>query len=969
VEDLTTILRDENGRVTAYEGLLIDIIETKELEEKVRLIQFSIDRAAEGITWIDTDGRIVYANDEECRRLGYTREELMKMTAFDIDPTLTPQSWQDQWDELRRKGTNRMESEHRGRDGEIFPTENIIEYIVYNKKEFSFAFSRDISEKKQAEAVQKRLQATVVNALEIGNLAPWEHDIVHDVFIFNDYFYKIYHTTAEQVGGCTMSSDDYIRQFIHPDDVSSVRESMQRIMEDIDSHSGHQIEHRILFPDGSTGHVAVRFFFVRDEAGRVIKAYGVNQDITGRKLLEQERLAALHYFESMDRVNHAIQRGANNLEQIMRDVLDVCLSVFDCDRAFLAYPCDPDASSWKVPMERTRPEFPGPHAAGEMVPMDADVVRIFRISLSVPYPVSFDPGSEYPPSKDFWEKHGFRSQMVMALRPKTGMPWQVGLHQCTSDRVWKPEEKDLFEKIAGRLSDSLSSLLMYRDLKQSEEFLDRIVDNIPNTIIVKEADELRFVRINRAAETLLGFSREDLLGKNSYDLLPRDQADLYAASDREVIDGKVLVDIIEETIRNRTGDPRIIHTKKIPIFDETGKPLHLLTISEDITELKKLQARLNQAQKMESLGAMSGGIAHDFNNILQPMLGYCEILKEDLPADSPQQQFVEGIYTSGLRAKDLINQILTFSRQADRQKIPIQLKLILKEGVKLARTIIPSNIEIRLEMNECPAVMADPTQLHQIIMNLLINAYHAMEGTGGEISIRLNETELGEYDLKGTPLQPGGYARLSVSDTGCGMPQAVLNRIFEPYFTTKPQGKGTGLGLAVVYGIIREHGGHITVYSEVGKGSTFNVFLPLSQTTSETLPAEQKEPHPLGDERILLVDDESTIAQIEQLLLERIGYHVTAVRNGAEALAIFRASPDSFDLVISDLSMPGMSGDQLARELIAIRPEIPIIICTGFSERIDPDEAKALGIKEFLMKPVPISELSRKVRKALNEAK
>jgi CheY-like chemotaxis protein len=252
-------------------------------------------------------------------------------------------------------------------------------------------------------------------------------------------------------------------------------------------------------------------------------------------------------------------------------------------------------------------------------------------------------------------------------------------------------------------------------------------------------------------------------------------------------------------------------------------------------------------------------------------------------------------------------------------------------------------------------------------MNLMVNAYHAMEQTGGEIFVELKEIQLGEDDLKIASSRPGKYARLSISDTGCGMTPAVLEKIFEPYFTTKPQGKGTGLGLAVVYGIVREHGGDINVYSEVDRGTTFNVYLPSADEESGELSAEKVHmARSTGHEHILLVDDEDVIVQLESQMLKRLGYRVTTCSNGVEALAVFSENPEAFDLVITDLNMPRMTGDQLVRELIRIRPDIPMIICTGFSEKIGGDEAKAIGVKEFLMKPVAISEMSRTVRAVLD---
>jgi PAS domain S-box-containing protein len=968
VEDLTTILRNEDGSVEAYEGILIDISERKLLEEQLELIQFSIRHASDGITWFDSSGKIIYANDEECRFLGYDREELLTKSVLDIDLTVTPEVWTENLETLRRKGSITRESSHRSKDGRTIPIESSIKFIRYQGREYVLAFRRDISERKRAEEEQAHLQAKLLNALEIANLGLWEHDLVEDVFILNDHFYRLYHTSVEEIGGYTMSSEEHIRRFTHPDDIAMVREQMMDVISRIDTISEHQLEHRFLYPDGRVGYVAVRFFFSRDAAGKVVRAYGVNQDITESKLAERARLANLKYFESMDRINQAIQGGANDLDRILKDVLDVCLAIFDSDRAFLVYPCDPDAPSWRVPMERTRPEYPSNLPPGETVPMGPDVRRVCEITLSAKGAVSFGPGGDFPASEDFWEKYGFRSQIVIALHPKVGKPWQFGLHQCSDARVWTTEEANLFEKIARRLTDSLTSLLMYRDLRKNEAFLNSIVENIPDTILVKDAEELRFLSVNRAGEKLLGFSKEELIGKNSFDLVPEDLAKLYAESDRLALVGRKMVEVPEETIRNKAGEPRVIQTKKLPVLDEHGNLQHLLIISKDITDFRKLQAQLNQAQKMEALGTMSGGIAHDFNNILQPMLGYCEFLKEDLPPDSPQQKFVEGIFESGLRAKDLVNQILAFSRQSDRQMISVRIAPIVKEVVKLCRSIIPSNIEIRQDVpSTCAPVLADPTQIHQVIMNLMINGYHAMEDTGGRISVSLTETRLNAEALKGTDLKAGRYAMLSVTDTGCGIEAPLLEKVFEPYFTTKAQGKGTGLGLSVVYGIVKEHGGTINVSSEVGKGTTFDVYLPQTVGSGEEEKTGQVEHQQVsGNERILLVDDEAIIVALERQMLGRSGYEVSSCSNGREALTMFKADPDAFDLVITDMNMPNMTGDQLTRELIAIRPDIPIIICTGFSEKIGRDEARAMGVKAFVMKPVTVSEMTRKVRMVLD---
>jgi CheY-like chemotaxis protein len=301
---------------------------------------------------------------------------------------------------------------------------------------------------------------------------------------------------------------------------------------------------------------------------------------------------------------------------------------------------------------------------------------------------------------------------------------------------------------------------------------------------------------------------------------------------------------------------------------------------------------------------------------------------------------------------------------------PTRIQTVLKEVLKLTRSTIPSYIEINQNIkNDCGMVMADPTQIHQITMNIINNAYHAIDTDYGKISVVLRETEIELSDLPGKNIEPGKYALLSFSDTGHGIPPAYRDKIFDPYFTTKEQGKGTGLGLAVVYGIIKQHKGDITVYSEIGKGTTFNIYLPLIHQTSLTDIEKSAKKLPTGNENILLIDDEEPIARLGKLILERLGYRVTQKTNPIEALVLFKENPDSFDLIISDMNMPNMTGVQLAKEIKSIRNDIPFIICTGFSDKIDEKKADVVGIESILMKPVIKSEMAQTVRSVLDDAK
>jgi PAS domain S-box-containing protein len=405
------------------------------------------------------------------------------------------------------------------------------------------------------------------------------------------------------------------------------------------------------------------------------------------------------------------------------------------------------------------------------------------------------------------------------------------------------------------------------------------------------------------------------------------------------------------------------------VFDETGNLKFIRGFLLDITEQRKLEAQLQQAQKMESIGTLAGGIAHDFNNILFPIVGHTEMLLEDVPEDSPHRNNLKEIYNSSLRAKDLVKQILTFSRQDTNELKLMKMQPIIKEALKLIRSTIPTTIEIKQNLqSDCGVIKADPTQIHQIIMNLSTNAYHAMEDTGGELVVSLKEIELGALDLINQDMTPGAYACLTIVDTGKGMNKTLIDKIFDPFFTTKEKGKGTGMGLSVVHGIIKSNGGAIQVYSEPAKGTEFKVYLPVIKSSSKKLEIHQmKEPIQGGIERILLVDDEDAVVTMEKLMLERLGYQVTSRTSSIDALEAFRANPNKFDLVITDMAMPNMPGDKFAFELTKIRPDIPVLLCTGFSEAMSEEKAVSLGIKGFLLKPIVMKDLSHKIREVLDE--
>ena len=384
-------------------------------------------------------------------------------------------------------------------------------------------------------------------------------------------------------------------------------------------------------------------------------------------------------------------------------------------------------------------------------------------------------------------------------------------------------------------------------------------------------------------------------------------------------------------------------------------------------ERRKMEAHLRETQKMESLGTLAGGIAHDFNNILGAILGYAELTRMRCEEGSNLERYVSQIFKAGNRAKELVRQILWFSRQGVSDKGPVDFSRVANEVLKLIKVSLPSNVELFINIPpDRPPVFANEIQVHQIVMNLCTNSFHAMKGSGGVLDVSITEASILEQDVKNHPgLNTGKYIKLTISDNGCGISHDVIDRIFEPYFTTKSVGEGTGFGLSTVHGIVKDHGGDIKVYSEVGVGTTFNILLPVADTESNVA-TDKLEMLPTGNESVLLVDDEMALIDLGRDFLESLGYQVETRESAIDAIEAFRSNSQKYDLIISDITMPRMTGDELAQQVKAIRPEIPIILCSGFSNRIHEQTMQSIGINLILMKPVSYADLAYAVRQALD---
>ncbi len=500
-------------------------------------------------------------------------------------------------------------------------------------------------------------------------------------------------------------------------------------------------------------------------------------------------------------------------------------------------------------------------------------------------------------------------------------------------------------------------------MRESESLCNTIFENMGGAMLIFD-DDTTILRANAEASEISGYSREELEGKKSWMEFVRKEilVRMKGSNELRILDPNQILKDCDIKISNREGATKDI-ALTVAAIPGTKK---LVASLLDRTERSRLETQLQQAHKMEAIGTLAGGITHDFNNILGAVIGYTELALIETEKGTQIREYLEEALRAEIRAKDLIHQILTFSRLAAAKQKPVPIVSVIMEALTLMKASLPATIDIKTHIEkDSGTVKADSTQIHQVVMNLYANAAHAMREDGGTLEVSLIPLEIDPLFSDQHPgMHPGSYVRFTVRDTGCGMTTDVMDRIFDPYFTTKEKSEGTGLGLSVVHGIVGRHDGIITVESEPGKGTTFHIYLPRLHQKAE-LPEKQRSLS-TGCERILFVDDEPSLTDIGKQILEHLGYRVTAMISSTEALELFRSRPDQFDIVITDMTMPVMTGDKLTRELLRIRPGIPVILCTGFSQHITQDRGDQLGIRSLVMKPFTAHSLALIVRQTLD---
>jgi len=740
------------------------------------------------------------------------------------------------------------------------------------------------------------------------------------------------------------------------DDAAAVRRQIAKIMD-----QGYAVfERRHRRKDGGIRHVEMCVNYWPQEGGLF---FSYARDITARKRQELLQKARLQLFELGPR---------GDLDHLIQTALDIAEKLTESKIGFFHFVA-PDQEpltlqTWwsaNTLQKRCLAEGKERHDPVGAADMWADCLRqgkpvIHNDYASLPHPGGWPPGPAPV----------VREIVVPILRNNRAV---AILGVGNKEIAYHDDDIHFLQGLAEIAMDAVERLRHETELRAERNLLHALMDNLPDAIFFKDT-ESRFIRINRTVAQVLGVERvEAVLGKTDADFMPPPMAQERLLEEKELMaTGESIVARVEKW--EFKGQPCWLSTTKVPIRDPHGTVVGMIGVARDITayklaeqEQQKLDQRLLQAQKMEAIGTLAGGIAHDFNNILGVIFANLYLLQDEIRGTPAAAETAQEISKAAERARELVKQILTFSRQREQPRQNLPLGPLLREVAKFLRASLPANIAIELILDaKSPPVLADPTQIHQVIMNLATNALHAMEAHGGQLVIKLDHLVPAEESLKQFPeLQRLEYTRLAVADTGHGMDAKTLERIFEPFFTTKPAGKGTGLGLAVVHGIVHAHQGVITVDTQVGRGTTFAVYLPSQNPASEPNSPTVFLAMKGHGERILVLDDEAPITGALFNILKRLDYVPTACNRAQEAITLVQANPGQFDLVLTDFTMPGMNGFEVARQLHALQPDLPVILCSGFAAEITPERLAAAGISKLLDKPVSPSVLTSTIQQVL----
>jgi len=940
---------DDDGKIAGCAVAIQDITDLRKAEVALRQSEERLRRTIEtsqiGIGFGDSTGRIFEANESFLRITGFSRTEILdggigweRLTApeyADIDRLVMEQ--------ISATGVaGPYEKEYISKGGSRIPI-LVSAARLSTERDEHVAFIVDLTERKRAEEALRQSEEHFRALAEALPQIVWTANPEGVVEWFNQRWYDY---TGEQEG---VGEGWSWEKSAHPDDMANTLTNWAVALR---TGTLFRNEIRVRGHDGQYRWFLVRAWPLRDRDGNVVRWFGTNTDVHDIKQIEETLR------RSRDELEIRVQERTAELMSVVEELEDEISERKRAEEQLKA------ASLYvRSLIEASLDPLVTISRDGKVMDVNSTTELITGVARDQLI------GSDF--SDYFTEPEKAREGYQQVFSTGSVRDYPLAIRHVSGRATEVLYNASLYRNERGEIQGVFAAARDVTELKSAEQERLRLVTAIEQAVegIVIAHPDGRAYFANQAFERINGVSRKEVFGKNYYDILPSEgeEGGLFQRRVEEVFsDSGVWRSRVSR--RKKDGELYDVDVTISPVREASGTVMSYVIIEHDVTQELRLQEHVRQWQKMEAIGTLAGGIAHDFNNILMPITINTELAFYDIPEGSPVRQYLQLVLDAASRGKELVKQITSFSRQKEQELRPAKISPVVKEGLKFLRSSLPKNIEIReiIEI-ESDVALADPTQIHQILINLCNNGAYAMREKGGVLSISLTALEVDpKMSAEKPDLRPGPYLRLSVNDTGCGMERHVLEKVFDPFFTTKKKGEGTGMGLPVVAGIVRAHHGAITVSSEPGKGSMFNVFLPRIEGDPES-DLDFKDLIPEGTERILFVDDEEAQAKTGALMLQHLGYRVVTRTDSEEALKLFKQDPHAIDLVVTDQSMPRMTGAKLAAELMRIRPDIPVILCTGFSETIDADEAKALGIREFVMKPFTIREMAETIRKALKK--
>lgn len=930
---LLGVLSIQSYRRQAYDQAALELLQTlaehcagaflriqarEELDRVQKQFRSVWDSALDGMRLADGDGLVLAVNDAYCRLMGKPREEMEGQMLSVIFAEAEREAALARHRERfrRRESTHSVEREIPLWDGRTLWIDVTTSYIESDTaRPLVLTSVRDISGRRRAEAAVRESEERFRLASQAVFDVIWDLDLRTGVIWRNEHF--------QQLFGYTREDEKKMGEFswLHPDDRDQVIASAKAALA-----GGGQVwadSYRYRRKDGSYAYVEDRAQIIRDAAGQPVRLIGAMRDVTERKAAE-----------------FALRENETRFRTLVETVSQ---GYYVTNRRSLFTYCNPTVLAV---VGRTQAEMLGTSVFRYIA--EEDRLRVIAAFGK-------------------WMQDGSKETSI-EFRMPTAAGKMVWVEQTTT---FHRDDQGRVLEARCIVRDATERKAAEKLVRESEELFRGVFEASPIPILLSTAPEGRLTDVNTTALRLFGFTREEVLGRTTVELnlwvSPAQREEFF----RRIATEKT-VTVFEAHMRTKAGEERVMLCTGT-LLTVAGQ-VRVLASAVDITTVRQIeaeQARMQQKlltnQKFEALGTLAGGVAHDFNNILTGVINYTQLAQSDLPAGHPQiKEFLGEVLKCGQRAKDLVRQILLFSRSEETERVPIPLQPVIKEVVALLRSTIPAAIAIKSELEmRAPPVLANASQIHQVVMNLGINAAHAMQERGGTLTIGLRPRTVDAALAAESPeLRPGPHVCLEVTDTGAGMEAAVIARIFEPFFTTKKVGEGTGLGLAVVHSVMRNHEGAIKVRSQPGAGTTFELFFPVQTAAAANPTGPRNLAHGRG-QRILLVDDEVAVGQSLKILLERLGYKVTVFTNPAHALLRWEAAPGDFDALLTDYQMPGMTGTVLAKKILAGRPGLPVFIMSGFAGTNSPQRLRAEGFMDFLSKPIDLEDLTAKLARVL----